>query len=172
METSSRSAPVRAEVLAAGLRAPYLRTGAGRPAIVLLPARGDGDGRWPALAEHLARALGGRCRLIVPDAPPAAEGLGAWLAAFADGLGVAGVGLVVAEPLADAARDLAVLEPELVARLVVLRQARGGDGAVPRFARVEREGIPLLELAIPAADAERGEGLELLLHFLAALAAS
>jgi hypothetical protein len=160
MEILDRAAPVRARVCADGVVAEYMRAGTGRPVVVLVPSDG-----WPAIADVLATRSGGRCRLIVPDSRPPSETLDDWLAAFADGLGVAGAVLVVAEPLGGAARAFAEREVDLVSRIVVLREPAT---AAPALERVERVGIPLLVLTIPAGDVEKAEGQEALLDFVAA----
>ncbi len=182
METTTRldPVPVRAEVFAAGVRAPYLRAGAGRPVVVLDHRTGvtnrNGAGAeptaaWPAIADRLAARLVGCCRLIVPDAPPPTEELGDWLAAFADGLGVAGIALLVTAPLASAARNVALREHDLVDRLAVLGGSRPAPaGREPAIERVEREGIPLLVLDLAPRELERAGGLEALLNFLAGTA--
>jgi hypothetical protein len=174
MNTLRSSTPVRATVCADGIRADYLRAGTGRPVVVLVPPDGDERGvlafagGWPLVAELLAARAAGRCHLIVPVAPPEATGLADWLAAFADGLGVAGLALVVAEPLGAAARAFAVRESDLVSRLVVVRRLPADlPPAGPAVERVERIGIPLLVLTLSPDDAETADGRETLVGFLA-----
>lgn len=119
MKPRSSFPPVRAEVHADGVRAPYLRAGAGHPVVVLVPP-GDAAPAWPAIAERIAERAADRCRIIAPEVAPEPAELDCWLRAFLDGLGVGGATLVVGATLADAARDFAAREPDRVASVAVL----------------------------------------------------
>jgi pimeloyl-ACP methyl ester carboxylesterase len=99
----------------------YLRAGRGYPAIVLVQGA-------PRTADALLAGLRRLARVIVPELPalPVAEpdrttDFVRWLSGFLDGLGVTRAALVAEEPFAAAVTRFAILEPERVERLVVLR---------------------------------------------------
>jgi hypothetical protein len=95
-----------AEVRAHGRVMRYRRLGAGPP-LLLLGRADDVEG------------LAARFRVIVPEMPATGEDVGAWLAAFLEGLGMTGITVVAAEPFHSAARELALADPDLVTRVVL-----------------------------------------------------
>ena len=132
----------------------YRRSGAGRVVLVLHPADDDGaDSLWPELAAALAE----RFRLIVPEAPADGADVSAWLGDFLEGLGVSGVALVAADRLCIPALELALLDADQIARVVLVpggpATESGLDGALATTAR--RTSIPLLVVrrGTPAAEA-------------------
>jgi len=136
----------------------YRRSGAGR-VVLVLHADGD-DGAADSLWPELAAALAERFRLIVPEAP--ADGadvadVSAWLGDFLEGLGAAGVALVAADRLCIPALELALLDADQIARVVLVpggpATESGLDGALATTAR--RTSIPLLVVrrGTPAAEA-------------------
>lgn len=83
---------------------PYRLLGAGPPLLVL----GHVDG---------VEGYAGRFRVIVPEMPDSGDDLGAWLTGFLEGLGTTGVTVLAAEPYHAAARQLALTDPDRVARV-------------------------------------------------------
>jgi hypothetical protein len=132
--TPAQPAFTRATVCCGTIETDYRRAGRG-DTIVALAAR-DWRGA-PALFPALAREF----RLIVPEVDhPDAEAeerppFAAWLSAFLDGLGLAGVTLLADDRFAGAALASAVLEPARVARLAVVLDA---EGAEPPLATTDR----------------------------------
>jgi pimeloyl-ACP methyl ester carboxylesterase len=107
---------VHASVLAGATETRYMRTGAGRPVLLLLddPEAG-GVGSRP------------RFRVPVPEAVVATAGGGpafsAWMRAFLDGLGAPRVSVVARGACAVAALCFALREPERVDRLVLVSRS-------------------------------------------------
>jgi len=153
----------------------YRRSGAGRAVLVLAPAASM-EPLWP----ELGGALSARFRVLVPDVPPPAAGddVAAWLGDFLEGLGIAGVALVAAEPFCLPALELVLLDAERVGRLVLvpggggcggpageagldgaLATAAGGGVAVPllvvRRGMAAAEALPLVTRFLGAGDAGR-----------------
>jgi hypothetical protein len=134
----------------------YCRTGTG-PCVLVLRATDGSQALWPELLDALEPGF----RLIRPELPDADERLAARLAGFLEGLGIARVAVLATEPFCTAALDLARLDPERVAsvvlvageradgvttpsrgrglRLLVVRRALAAGEAVPRILRVLAE---------------------------------
>ena len=93
-----------AEVRAHGRVMRYRLLGAGPPLLVL--------GVVPGVEGYAARF-----RVLVPELPDPGEDLGAWLTAFLEGLGTTGIAVLAAEPFHAAARQLALTDPDRVARV-------------------------------------------------------
>jgi hypothetical protein len=147
----------------------YRRSGAGR-AVLLLRAPGDDarDALWPELAD----ALTAHFRVFVPDVSLAADDdVALWLNDFLDGLGVAGIAVVATDRFCIAALELALLDADRVARVVLVPGGRaeetGLDGALATTTRgatvpllVVRRGLGAAE-ALPLVtrflDGERGD---------------
>jgi pimeloyl-ACP methyl ester carboxylesterase len=72
-------------------------------------------------------ALESRYRVIVPEPPPDAEDLAGWIANFLEGMGIARVRILAADRLCVAALELALVDPDQVACLVLHGE---GPGAV------------------------------------------
>jgi len=124
---------VRARVVAAGTETGYLRTGSGRP--ILLLAGGASD----EVVAALLAALRPRGRIVAPELPgacgvPGSNGSGrpatfnSWLRAFLEGLGLGSVQVVADEQCASAVLDFAHEEPGRIERVLVLVDAGRGEG--------------------------------------------
>jgi hypothetical protein len=138
----------------------YRRSGVGRAVLVLGPTDGT-QPLWPELTD----ALAARFRVIVPEVPATDTGVSAWLADFVEGLGITGIGVVAAERLSIPTLELALLDPERVARVVLVRDDATGEAGLdggPGIAA--REGpVPLLVVRRGLAT---GEALPLVTRFL------
>ena len=138
----------------------YLRTGAGRPVLVL---RSDDDPHslWPGLIETLRRGY----RLIVPEPPPAGADVSGWIAGFLEGLGTATVRILAADRFCIPALELA-LESDQVTRIVLVTEgpATTDAGRGLLETAMGRSAVPLLVIrgAQPA-----DEGMSLIADFLA-----
>ena len=93
----------------------YVRRGAGHP-VLLLRAQGDDCPLWPALVD----ALAARCRVILPEAPEADVGFASWIRGFVDGVGCLPVTLIAAGEFSLPALELALLDVDRLARLVLM----------------------------------------------------
>ena len=146
----------------------YRRTGAGRAVLVLCAggaAEGDSTPLWPELPGELAAHF----RVLVPEVPAAATAEGdvaVWLVDFLDGLGAAGVAVVATERFCVAALELALLDADRVARVVLVPGGRaeetGLDGALATPSRGDDIPILVVRRGLPA-----DEALPLVTHFLA-----
>jgi pimeloyl-ACP methyl ester carboxylesterase len=147
----------------------YRRSGAGRAVLVLCAggttAAGEGESLplWP----ELPGALAAHFRIIVPEVPAGATAAGdvaALLVDFLDGLGTCGVAVVATDRFCVAALELALLDADRIARVVLVPGGGGNsggageatalDGALATTARAARP-VPLLVVrrATPAAEA-------------------
>ena len=141
---SAPAAPTRetwAEVRAHDRVMRYRRCGAGQAILVLRPADGP-EPLWP----ELARALAANCRVIAPDVPAGAD-VAAWLSDFLDGLGLARIAVVACDAFCVAALELALLDPDRVAGLVLVADGASDAGGVDGVTATttERAGaVPLL----------------------------
>jgi pimeloyl-ACP methyl ester carboxylesterase len=99
----------------------YRRSGAGR-SLLLLQTDRDAATLWP----ELGNALDGTFRVITPVVPSAVADLVAWLADFAEGLGLARVALLAGGELCIPALELALLDPDRFARAVLVPGEPGG----------------------------------------------
>lgn len=138
-----RSPDSHGECRARGHVVRYRRSGAGRP-LLLLHSPERSPPLWPEVLEVLRSGF----RLVVPDPPPRGTEAEAWLSALLDGLGLSGVTVVAFDEFCIAALERALLEPDRVARVVMVVRGRGSEAVVagsidsiPRLASV-----PLLVL--------------------------
>ena len=133
----------------------YRRSGAGR-VVLVLHADGD-DGAADSLWPELAAALAERFRLIVPEAPADGADVSAWLGDFLEGLGVSGVALVAADRLCIPALELALLDTDQIARVVLVPGGRGTetvlDGALATSARQASLPLLIVRRGMPADEA-------------------
>ena len=141
-----------AEVRTQGQLVRYRRSGAG-PAVVLLRPQSSPDALWPEVTDALARCR----RVIEPEAPAANRNGAGWITDFLEGLGLADVALIAADPFCIPALELALLGAEQISRVVLVP---GGDveetGLVGSLAASGRDapiGLLILRRALPAADA-------------------
>ena len=129
----------------------YRRSGTGG-AVLVLRASGAPDPLWPELADTLAS----RFRVIAPEVPASGVDVAAWLTTFLEGLGCAGVAVVAADQFCMPALELALLDRDRVARVVLVpwgaSEETGLDGVLGTTAR---EGsVPLLVVRRGLAAAE------------------
>jgi hypothetical protein len=119
----------------------YRRSGVGR-AVLVLRSPGNPEPLWPELVE----ALGIGYRLIVPEAPARDADLARWLADFLEGLGVSNVSILAADSFCIPALELALLEGDQVARLVLVAEGRGWRWEVGATLETATRGlrVPLL----------------------------
>jgi hypothetical protein len=140
----------------------YRRSGVGR-AVLVLRSLGDPEPLWPELLE----ALGSSYRLIVPEPPSADADVAGWLADFLEGLGVSNVSILVGGSFCIPALELALLEGEQIARLVMVAEGRGtgdpGRGVLETALR--RVAVPLL---VVRRGQPAGEIVRVVTSFLAA----
>ena len=148
---ASRSLESLGECRARGQIVRYRRFGAGRP-LLLLHSAADSPPLWPEVLEILRSGF----RLVVPDPPPRGTEAEAWLSALLDGLGLSGVTVVASDEFCIAALERALLEPDRVARVVMVVRGRGSeavvDGAIDSIPRLAS--VPLLVLRHDRAAAE------------------
>ncbi len=137
----------------------YRRSGVGR-AVLVLRSADEPEPLWPELAD----ALAARFRVIIPEMPAAAD-VAAWLTDFLEGLGTASVAVVAAEPFCIPALELALLDADQVARLVLVpggqAEETGLDGALATTTR--GASMPLL---VVRRGLSAGEALPLVMCFL------
>ena len=140
----------------------YRRSGVGGAVLVLVsPDRPDS--LWPELTE----ALAARFRVIVPELDAAGASAAVWLADFLEGLGVARVAVVAADAYCIPALELALLDADQLARVVLVP---GGDAA--RASALDGAlGASPPQAAVPLLVVRRGlaaaEALPLVTGFLA-----
>lgn len=150
------SAPITertAEVRVADLVTRYVRRGAGRP-VVVLRASDDADALWPELLD----AIAAHCRVLIPDAPATDASFADWLRAFLDGVGHPTVMLIATRRYCVSALELALLDPERVAALVLVPRGRSDEpGLTGVLGASVRQTLPVLVVhrETPAADAVR-----------------
>lgn len=109
-----------AEVRAHDLIVRYRRSGTGRSVLLLCPATAVSS-LWPELTEALDRDF----RVLAPVVPPDAQVVRG-LIGFLDGLGTSRVAVVATDALCVPALELALLDPERIARAVLLPCEAGG----------------------------------------------
>jgi hypothetical protein len=152
--TSSATPGTWAEVHARDHVVRYRRSGAG--AVVVLLGAGQGRTPWPALEETIGRVG----RVVVPDlGDPADQPVERRLAAFLEGIGATGVSVLVThQAFVVPVLALALLEPELIGRVVVIADGiAAGTPLDASLAGEQRpEPLPVLLLArdMPPGDAE------------------
>ncbi len=111
----SRTGSFRAVVRVGDTATEYVRSGSGRPVILLTQAANPLP-LWNAVIEAVAE----RYRLIAPDVTPGADDFAVWLGQFLDGLGLARVLVLADGPMSAPAIGFAMLDPDRVERLVVI----------------------------------------------------
>src|SRR4051812_46201644 len=106
-----------AQVRAADHSTRYQRfgAGAGTPVVILLPAASEAN-VWPELFDSLAEQR----RVYLPDLPDESGAFAARMCAFLDGVGLAPVTVIAPGSFCVPALEFALLEPERVARLVLV----------------------------------------------------
>lgn len=100
----------------------FRRSGSG-PALLLLDSIG---GIWPEVVDVLTAGH----RVIVPEAPSSETEVEEWLSVLFDGLGMSNVTVVASEDFCIAALERALLEPDRVARMILVCRGRGSEGGV------------------------------------------
>lgn len=140
----------------------YRRSGAG-PAVLLLHPGETSDALWPELLHVLSSSF----RVILPDLPDDANGVAPWLADFLEGLGFARVAVLAAGGFCLPALELALLDADQVARVVLVpdghAEETGLDGALATTGSCDAQ-VPLLVVRRGLA---AGEALPLVTRFLA-----
>jgi pimeloyl-ACP methyl ester carboxylesterase len=104
-----------AQVRSADYTTRYVRVGAGQP-VLIVDVTMNSSSLWPELIGRLAE---GR-RVILPEVQGGGDRFGAWLRSFLDGMGLPPVTLVATNELCVAALEFALLEPDRIARLVLV----------------------------------------------------
>lgn len=154
------------EIRARGQVVRYRRSGAGRP-LLLLHSPQDSPPLWPEVLDVLHSGF----RLVIPDPPPRGTEAETWLSALLDGLGLSEVTVVASDEFCIAALERALLEPDRVARVVMVVRGRGSeavvDGSIDSIPRLAS--VPLLVLRH---DRPAAEVLPLVANFLARAAAA
>jgi pimeloyl-ACP methyl ester carboxylesterase len=68
--------------------------------------------------------------MVVPDPPPEGTEAEAWLSSLIDGLGLSNVTVVACDGYCVAALERALLEPDRIARVILVCRGRGSEGVV------------------------------------------
>ena len=127
------------------------RSGVGRP-LLLLHSHGDSAPLWPEVLEVLRSGF----RVVVPESPPPGTEAEAWLSALLDGLGLSGVTVVASDEFCIATLERALLEPDRVARVVMVVRGKGSeavvDGSIDSIPRLASVPLLVLRRDRPAAD--------------------
>jgi hypothetical protein len=130
----------------------YVRRGAGHPVLVLRDEADDSP-LWPALVDTLAQ----RYRVILPESPDGDAGWMAWIRGFIDGVGCLPVTLIAAGEFCPPALELALLDPDRLARLVLVpcggAEETGLTGALATQPRSRALPVLVVRRESPAADA-------------------
>jgi hypothetical protein len=138
-----RSGAFRAVVRAGESVTAYLRTGNGKP-VVLLRAADHPVRLWEQTLAQLSLGF----RVIVPELAPDPATLSEWFAAFHDGLGIGAVCLVVDDSYAAAAIALTLGHGSRIERLVFVSRGAEADQQIGTIAdHLSRELHPLLVIA-------------------------
>lgn len=147
----SRSLDLLGECRARGQIVRYRRSGAGRP-LLLLHSPEQSPPLWPEVLEVFRSGF----RLVVPDPPPGGTEAEAWLSALLDGLGLSGVTVVAFDEFCIAVLERALLEPDRVARVVMVVRGRGSeavvDGSIDSIPRLASVPLLVLRYDRPAAE--------------------
>jgi hypothetical protein len=101
----------------------YRRSGVGRAILVVLRPPGSPQPLWPGLLE----TLGEQFRVIVPEPPAAESDAACWLGDFLEGLGMSGVSVLATGCLCIPALELALLESDQIARIVLVPDGVGRE---------------------------------------------
>jgi len=130
-----------AEVRARGHVMRYRRVGSGRTIV----AFGSPTHPQPIWSE-LLQVLGASFRLILPEPPATDDDVPCWLSGFLEGLGVSNVRLLAIGDLSLPVLQLAVVEGDRIAGVVLMTEGRGwrveGGGVLERT--LEQMTVPLL----------------------------
>jgi hypothetical protein len=159
--TSSATPGTWAEVHARDHVVRYRRSGSG--GVIVLLGVGEGRALWPGLEETVGR-IG---RVMIPDlGDPTDQPVECRLAAFLEGIGATGVPVLVAnQALVAPVLALALLEPELIGRVVVV--ADGVATGTPLDASLAGEQRPVpLPVLLLARDLPPGDAEPALVRFL------
>jgi pimeloyl-ACP methyl ester carboxylesterase len=124
-----------AEVRADGRSIRYRSRGSGRPLLALAPSNGH-----ESLATAWIDGLSARFRVIAPDTRGLDGDVATWLGCFLEGLGTRDLGVLAAGPFRGPALELALAEPERIARVVLV------GGETTRRSEDGRAPVPVLEL--------------------------
>jgi hypothetical protein len=134
-----------AEVRVAEQVTRYVRRGVGHPVVVLRAGAGDAE-LWPALVETMIAA---HCRVILPEVPDAAAGFASWIRGFLDGVGLPPITLIAVGHFCVPALELALLDAERLARLVLVPCGRAEEtGLAGALSTTARAGSPLPILVV------------------------
>ena len=141
LSDTTRAPESWAEVRAHDTVMRYLRTGAGRPVLVLRSPETP-DPLGPALIETLRRSY----RLIVPEPPAPDVDVSGWIAGFLEGLGTATVRILATDRFCIPALELALLESDQITRIVLISDgpATTDAGRGLLETAMGRSGVPLL----------------------------
>jgi len=138
----------------------YRRAGSGRSTLLLRPEANAGA-LWPELTVSLRTSF----RVIEPVVPRLVSDAAAWLTDFLDGLGLEQVALVAADELILPALELALLDPERVARLVFVPVDRDGTGRLDLVLASSARGLAAPLLVSPR-DTRSGDAVRRVTDFL------
>jgi hypothetical protein len=156
VDSTARPLAVRAQVRAADHFTRYVRAGSGQPVLVLDVTSGKGElleapsadrrelSIWPELLGRLAA----HSRVIVPELPAAGPEFAAWLRSFIDGVGLAPLTLVAADPLCVAALEFVLSDPERVRRLVLIPDGHGDEAGLLGAVQSEHAGVDVAVLVV------------------------
>ena len=169
-----------AEVRVAGRVTRYARRGSGAPIIVLQAPDAAADharALWPALADALA--AGGRVLLPevpAPDArpdpverpiPADIPGFLEWIRGFLDGLGLPPATVIAAEPYCLPALELALLEPERLAGLVLVPERGAAETGLTGGLTTTTAAGEAVRLLVVRRDCPAAEAVPLVARFVA-----
>ena len=142
-EAPPRSGRFRAMVRAGENVTAYLRTGNGKP-VILLRIADHHDRLWALTLEHLSLGY----RVILPEIAPDPASLDDWFAAFHDGLGIGAASLVVDDNYAVPATRLALAHGSRIERVVfVSTRSSTGEQVGALTNAWSSESHPLLVIA-------------------------
>lgn len=148
-----RSGRFRAMVRAGESVTAYLRTGNGKP-VILLRVADHHDRLWALALEQLSLGF----RVILPELSPDPSTLDDWFETFHDGLGIGAASLVVDDNYTVAALRLAVASGSRVDRLVIVsRRSSASDqiGVIGDTWSDDRHPLLLIADTEPADDVAR-----------------
>ena len=103
----------------------YRRSGSG-PTLLLLDSPGESEAIWPEVVAVLSAGH----RVIAPEPPTPDTEVEEWLSVLFDGLGISNVTVVASDGFCMAALERALLEPDRIARIILVCRGRGSEGAV------------------------------------------
>ena len=161
--TSSLSPPPDrwAQVRVAERVTRYVRRGAGHPVLLLREQR-DESPLWPALVD----ALAAHHRVILPETPEGGAGWSAWVRGFIDGVGCLPVTLIAAGEFCLPALELALLDTDRLARLVLV-PCGGADETGLTGALATRPRARALPVLVVRRESPAGEAVAMVEEFIA-----